>query len=495
MRYINLLPLAAAVATAVVLPDDATAQQLGLEVEQPSEKAETAAPAWWDSLRSAPEATFDFVDKKAHRLLDQVDSLFDAEDGDADDDVVFGLRWPGHGRPGRPGRHHGPSNLTAYEVIQASNVTTKFAALINDFPDIVDLLNSTETNVTVFVPLDKAFEKIPEHGHKPPKEFLQKIIEYHILPGFYPVGRVLASHTLPAALKTAALGGRPQRLRVGLSLFGLRINFFSKVVATDYFVKNGIAHGVDHILVPPPPARRLLSLFPSKFSTLELAAAKTGLLPHHSKRPDKDGKHGDDVDHKHHEFNSTGLTLFAPTNDAFAKLGPKANAFLFNTKLGLGFLRALLKYHIVVNETLYSDAYYGVDGHSEDILPPFESESGESGEKLNGHFHIDLPTLLEGQSLSVDIARFFGLITIHVNGRGRVAFEDACARDGVVQVVSSVLFPPHEGRKPKAGWSEEDGEISVEELIEILRPYVEEDGHEDDETNSHAGGDQAWGEL
>ncbi|KAI0805508.1 FAS1 domain-containing protein [Xylaria sp. FL0064] len=484
MRYTNLLPLVAASATAIFLPDDATAQKLSLTVQKVSEKVENvekAAPAWWDSLHSVSESAFDLIDKKAHRFIDSVESLF--ETGDAEEDDVFGLSWPGRRRPGR---HHGPLNMTMYEAIQASNRTKRFAALINDFPDLVDLLNSTDTNVTVFVPMDKAFEKIPEHDHKPPKEIIQKVMEYHILPGMYPAGRVLTSHTLPTALNSTALGDRPQRLRVGLSLFGLKLNFFSKVIATNVFMKNGVAHGVNNILVPPPPAGRLIKLFPSKFSTLELAARKTGLVPHPG---------GDDDDkHKHDGSNLTGRTIFAPTNNAFAKLGPAANAFLFNTEKGLGYLRALLKYHIVVNETLYSDAYYGLKGHSEDLFPESSSDDDESetSDKRNGHFHVDLPTLLEGKSLSIDIARFYGLITMRINGHSKVAVEDGVASDGVVQVLGSVLFPPRDGKSDAPAWTEADGEIPVERLVEILQPYVDA---EEEKADSPAGENQVWGEL
>ncbi|KAK5626830.1 hypothetical protein RRF57_002545 [Xylaria bambusicola] len=469
MRYIDLLPVAASLATAIVLPDDATAQQLGLDLEKPSEKAEKAA--WWDSVRSAPEAAFDFIDKKAHKLLDQVDSFFETDEVED----VFGITGL-HGG-------HGPYNLTIYQAINLSNYTKKFAALVNDFPDVVDLLNSTDTNSTVFIPLDKAFEKVPDHDHKPPKEFVEKVIEYHVLSGVYPAGRVLASHTLPTSLKSKFLGDRPQRLRASLSLFGLKLNFFSKVVKADQFFKNGVAHGVDHILVPPPPAGRTIRLFPSKFSTLELAAKKTKLFSH---------EHGKDDDHKHFEPRTTGLTIFAPTNNAFARLGPAANAFLFNTEKGLGYLRALLKYHVVMNETLYSDAYYGQKGQTEDIFAQLTPDDDESatGDSKNGHFHVDLPTLLDGKHLSIDIARFYGFITMTINGGAKVAVEDGVCLDGVIHVMGSVLFPP---RKPGSGasWTEADGEISVRELIDILRPYVDEDG----ETTSPTGGDEVWGEL
>ncbi|RYC61457.1 hypothetical protein CHU98_g4764 [Xylaria longipes] len=534
MRYTNLLPLAVALATAVVIPDDATAQELGLDIEHAAEKAEKTSAEWWDTLRSTAQQhgaqikkplddtisswweplrskldetleSLDHAKKHAKEVLDEVagDGIDAILDGEDEFPTIFGANEPDNGpsdRPGRrPGRRPGHHlNLTVYEAIQASNYTKKFAALINDFPDIVDLLNSTESNVTVFVPADKAFEKLPE-DHKPPKEWIEKIIEYHILPGFYPARRMVASHTLPTALKDPALAGRPQRLRASVSFFRLKLNFYSRAIALDFFVKNGVVHAVDHILVPPPPARRLISLFPSKFSTLELAAEKTGLLPHHDK-PSHD-KDGHAHHHHHHGHNLTGLTIFAPTNLAFRKLGPAANAFLFNSEKGLGFLRALLKYHVVANETLYSDTYYGVEGGVEDLLP-LEGEdfaTGESGKSgsgsgRNGHFHIDMPTLLEDKSLSIDIARWLRFINMRINGYQNVAIQDGCALDGVVHVVSSVLIPPHEHKRGGA-WTEEDGEISVEELVERLRPYVEEEEKKKKETDTPTSEDQAWGEL
>ena len=231
---------------------------------------------------------------------------------------------------------------------------------------------------------------------------------------------------------------------------------------------------MDSILVPPPPASKLISLFPAKFSTLLLAAEKTGLAD----------KAREDHDHK-----LTGLTVFAPTNTAFKKLGPAANAFLFNSEKGLRYLKALLLYHVVANETLYSDTYYGPSsdagfglgefGHGDD-----DGEYEDEGDTKNGHTHLDLPSLLHGKHLSVDISRWHRLITIRVNGRTRVSVQDALARDGVIQVVDSVLFPPH---TPKGSEQQEDadeaadGEISVEELVERLRPFVGDEPEAGDE--------------
>ncbi|KAI0143759.1 FAS1 domain-containing protein [Xylariaceae sp. FL1272] len=491
MRYSTLLPLVAAAATAFVIPDEETAQQV-FGVEDQSEKS---SPKWWEGLHSKAEEAFDLIGEHTHKLIedlsevDVLGSIFDIETG-IDEADIFGFK-PGNGHVGKPG-HHGTTNLTVYEAIQKSNFTKKFAKLVDEFPDIVDLLNSTSANVTAFVPIDKAFEKIPDHHKKPPKEFLEAIIKYHVLPGFYPAGRVLASHTLPTALKSKALGDRPQRLRVSVGLFGLRVNFYSKVVVANLFAKNGIAHGVDSLLFPPPPAKKLISLFPSKFSTLELAAEKTGLLPHHDHKHKHDDDGDDDHKHEdskhHHGHGSTGLTIFAPTNFAFRKLGPAANAFLFNSEKGLHFLKALLKYHIVVNETLYSDAYYGLKSGS--------IEEVQDRPHHNGHFHVDLPTLLDDRSLSVDIARWYGFINMRINGYTNVAVEDGCAFDGVVQVMNSVLIPPRDGKKGTEWTEEEDGWISVEELVERLAPFVDEEVVEGAQLEMGSSEkEQVWNEL
>ncbi len=148
---------------------------------------------------------------------------------------------------------------------------------------------------------------------------------------------------------------------------------------------------------------------------------------------------------------------------AFKKLGPKINAFLFS-KYGEKYLKALLKYHVVANETLYSDAFY----KAKDSQELFDDISVEAIPK--GRFHVDLPTLLDGKSLSIDIARFGGLITMKINGFGSVAVQDGLASDGVIHVVSNVLIPP----KTPGGTASQDEELTVEDLKERLDAHVEE---------------------
>lgn len=53
-------------------------------------------------------------------------------------------------------------------------------------------------------------------------------------------------------------------------------------------------------------------------------------------------------------------TVFAPTNEAFKRLGARASRFLFSP-LGKTYLVALLQYHVVMNSTLFTDVYFEPD--------------------------------------------------------------------------------------------------------------------------------------
>ncbi|OCL03393.1 FAS1 domain-containing protein [Glonium stellatum] len=351
-------------------------------------------------------------------------------------------RKPHHRKPHHPPHHH-KSNITVYELIAKSKYTTKLAKLINDDDDLVKILNGTKANYTVFAPTDKAFEKIPKHGKEPSKEFIKDLLLYHISPEFYPAGKVLYSYTIPTLYEPSSLG-HPQRLTVRGGFHGLTINFYSKIVVGNIFGTNGVIHAVDSIIIPPPKVANIINLIPTEFSTLTLGLTKTGILE---------------------KMNTTahiGGTLFAPSNFAFKKLGPKINAFLFS-KFGVPYLKALLKYHIVANQTLYSDAFYDSADDSSETKRP------------GGYLHFDLPTALKDRSLAVDVARYGPFVSIKINGFTRVTVHDGVAKDGVIQVVGDVLIPPKKlpGSENPIYWEGE--EMSEEEFKERLDPLVEKD--------------------
>lgn len=200
---------------------------------------------------------------------------------------------------------------------------------------------------------------------------------------------------------------------------------------------NGVIHAVDHILVPPPVVGLILTALPSRFSTLLLAYEKTNFVQF---------IHGQKL---------TGSTMFAPSNKAFKRLGPKINYFLFNTEEGHKYLLALLKYQIIPDITVYSDAVV---------------DKRDSKGAFHTTEHRELQTLLDGAPMGVDTAKFLGLIFIRVNGFIDVAVHDGVAKNGVIHLVDQLPLPPR--KRNTKGLLDAGDDISLEELKERLDDYL-----------------------
>lgn len=211
------------------------------------------------------------------------------------------------------------------------------------------------------------------------------------------------------------------------------------------FGSNGVIHGVDSIIIPPPKALKIVEFFPSGFSTLELGLQKTDLLQ------------------TLNETKFKGSTWFLPDNSAFDRLGFRVTSFLFSP-YGLKYLKALLQYHVVPDRTLYSDAYFGSSSEDDKSI-----QQGPS----RGYFHVDLPTLLEDRSLDVNIARYGRFIQIKINGFYTIRASDAVTRDGVAHIPYNVLIPPKKLQSGKFDYWDGSSELTQEELIERLEPMVE----------------------
>ncbi|KAL2820666.1 Fasciclin domain-containing protein [Aspergillus granulosus] len=374
-----------------------------------------------------------------------------------------------------------PPKKTVYELIAESKYTTILAKIVKSDPELVDYLNSTERRFTFFAPTDNAFKKIchrhrkdhdgggdddDDNHHHIPKEIVRAILRYHSSPEVLNAAQLFHSHTIPSALEDPLLGttkpdedddeeALPQRIAIRAGFKGLTLNFYSHIVAAGIPATNGLIHGIDSILLPPPSALLLLDVLPTKFSTFNLALYKTSLVSKLNTTSESSGK---------------GFTLFTPTNSAFARLGLKINAFLFSPP-GLKYLRGLLKYHMVPDHTLYSDVLYTGSGE----VKPFG---------VRGATHLDLPTLLGDRKIAVDVAHLGPYVSFKVNGWQKVAFADALAKDGVIHALDHVLIPPR-----RTGG--EEGELTVEELVERLEPWVEKDDVEESEEEFGA----IWDEI
>lgn len=217
-------------------------------------------------------------------------------------------------------------------MIKASENTQKFIKLIDCDVEIKSLLQSTTNLFTVFVPVGDAFEGFNSEG------FTKDHIHYHITPVLLPTSRIenetmVGVHTL---LDTPHLNV-PQRLTLKVTTRGFIINHQTRIITANISASNGVIHALDKLLHPPLSAIAIIHSLPNLLTTFLAALSKTGL--------DKDWEA------------CKGKTIFAPTNQAFEKLGPIINNFISSAE-GNSYLEALLSYHVSLNTTLYSNNFY-----------------------------------------------------------------------------------------------------------------------------------------
>jgi hypothetical protein len=182
--------------------------------------------------------------------------------------------------------------------------------------------------------------------------------------------------------------------------------------------KNGVVHAVNGILLPPPDILDLIEVLPTEFSTTEAALERTGLIEEIPK------------------LAGHGMTFFAPSNRDWKKLGLKVNAFLFS-KCGNKYLRALMKYHIAPNCTLYSDALACKDDKKdiEDDVVNVLNELDDPDGLLHGYTHVYLSTLLDKRHISVDITRWERFLSFRVNGLSAIRKFSPATFDSMVAIL------------------------------------------------------------
>lgn len=329
---------------------------------------------------------------------------------------------PPHHPPPHHGNPHDQRDQSIYEFISTSEYFTILHDIIKGDEHAVKELNKTAANLTLFAPTNRALEKYEKHP--PPIEYLRKILLYHLLPEVYPAGRVLRSKTLETLYKEDDLE-HEQRLAVDINPRGLTLNYYARVIYIDIFTDNGVIHAVDNLLFPPPKIYDIAEVLPTQFSTFINAAWKTGLVE---------------------TLNETShSTIFAPSNFAFAKLGPRINAYLFSTR-GQPILTKLLKYHIVPNVLFYSDAVFAYD----------------SSESTNGLVtHYEFENALE-EKINVDVSEWGRFKSIVFNGRV-IRVSDIPAKNGVLSKLDGIILPY---KRSLAAKSVED--YSIEEFESLF---------------------------
>ncbi|QEG40960.1 fasciclin domain-containing protein [Roseimaritima ulvae] len=265
-------------------------------------------------------------------------------------------------------------------AVAAGSFSTLAAAL--EAANLVEALKS-DGPFTVFAPTDDAFAKLPagtvENLLKPEnKDQLTAVLTYHVVAGNVPAAQVVD-------LKGAkTLNG--QRVDIAVSDGNVMVDS-AKVVKTDIQCSNGIIHVVDSVILPAQGNLVATAKEAGSFNTLLAAAKAAGLVE---------------------ALSGEGpLTVFAPTDEAFAKLPAGTVESLLKPENNAK-LAAVLKYH-VISGRVYSDA-------------ALEAKQA---------------TTLQGSDVRIRVT----------NGKAKVndatlLKTDVDATNGVIHVIDSVLLPP-----------------------------------------------------
>ncbi|MCC6624142.1 MAG: fasciclin domain-containing protein [Deltaproteobacteria bacterium] len=232
---------------------------------------------------------------------------------------------------------------------------------------------------TVFAPTDAAFEALPAGALDAllaDADALADVLTYHVVSGEVGAATVV---TLPRA---TALNGVD--IKVEVVDGKVVLNGSVMVETTDVEADNGIIHVIDAVLLPPGTITDIV-VASDDFDTLETAVVAADLAA------TLDG--------------DTALTVFAPTDAAFAALPAGAlDAILADEDR----LLDVLRYHVTAGKRYAADVV-----------------AQSSLEMLN---ELDLP-----------ISVMDGKVMI---GSAEITMTDIYARNGVIHVIDAVLVPP-----------------------------------------------------
>ena len=316
---------------------------------------------------------------------------------------------------------------------KADLVETAIAA--GDFDTLVELVQTAglaetlqgEGPFTVFAPTDEAFAALPADvldALAADPEMLQSVLLYHVIPG-----RLIAALISDGKEVATAEGSNVLFSFVD----GIKQVNGATIVAKDIQASNGVIHVIDSVMLPPAVAATLgvAATAPAEEVTAEDDAAGTDAAMAETEvmtdTAETDMAMADIVDTAvaAGSFNTlvaavqaAGLvdalkgagpfTVFAPTDDAFAKLPQETiDALLADPT---GDLSQILLYHVVPGKVMAADLSDGLE--------------------------VDT---LQGSPVAITLSDAGAM----VNDANLIA-TDIEASNGVIHVIDSVLMPPSE---------------------------------------------------
>jgi transforming growth factor-beta-induced protein len=271
---------------------------------------------------------------------------------------------------------------TPKSIAAIASADPQFSILVEALTkaDLATTLSMSGT-YTVFAPTNAAFtalfSQLGVSGiDQLSADALRPILLYHVL-GTKAVSSGLSSGYVSTL--SPAVGGRFVSLKVDVAS-GVKLNSASNVTAADIQASNGVIHVIDKVLLPPTVAD--LAVANSSFTTLVSALSGAGLVPALS-----DPK--------------ATLTVFAPTNDAFAQLSSVPED-----------LKPILLYH-VLGSTVYAS------------------------QVATGYAKTLSAYMTNPMDIYINTAS-----GVKINNSATVVLADVVGTNGVIHVIDKVLLPP-----------------------------------------------------
>jgi transforming growth factor-beta-induced protein len=289
-------------------------------------------------------------------------------------------------------------------AVAAGDFSTLVAAV--QAAGLVDTLKG-EGPFTVFAPTDEAFAKLPEGTVDAlladPEGALTQILLYHVVPG-----KVMSSD-LSDGLEAATVQGES----VSFTLAdGVAMVNDANIVAADIETSNGVIHVIDSVILPPSSASAAAEEPAAEAMAAEAAAAEEAPAADIVDTAVAAG----DFDTLVAAVQAAGLvdalkgegpfTVFAPTDEAFAKLpAGTVDALLADPT---GDLTQILLYHVVPGKVMAADVTDGLEAAT-----------------------------LQGKPVSFSVED--GMVYIN---DAQVVATDIETSNGVIHVIDSVILPP-----------------------------------------------------
>jgi uncharacterized surface protein with fasciclin (FAS1) repeats len=280
-------------------------------------------------------------------------------------------------------------------IVQQAQADARLSTLVEalNAADLAPVLSSgsSSSSFTVFAPTNDAFAKlltelgVTKEQLLADKTLLTSVLTYHVLPT-----RVTKAEIPAGKAITTVQGGifKIDATESALVITDGR-NRKSQITATDVPASNGVIHVIDTVLLPANKNIVQTAQAAPEFSVLVEAVVAADLVD---------------------ALSAQGpLTVFAPTNAAFAnllaELGVTKEQLLANRAL----LTQVLTYHVVTGRLLKADVPVGQP-----------------------------VTTLQGQTFTVDSSL---AITDQRSRRASIVATDVLASNGVIHVVDKVILP------------------------------------------------------